>query len=1147
MDNSLELILRIKTENQNALKQLEADTKSLGNTTEEVAKKAAIATRKAIDDSLEQISQVKNLQSAKGKQLLEQLEMLDKTTAAEIRNGDAARKAAEEAAVAAEKRDKAYRQLASTMDAAAREDAARNKAAGAGMRDAEVAVAQLGRGMGVLSYQATALAQGSAGLTGAFGTMGVAVAAVSAGLVIGVREAFNLVKTYGEAERETANLALRLGLTVTQAEKLTAEAKMTGVSISSLEQSARLLGEALANPDEQGKKAAKSLHEMGISTHDLQGNMKDLGPVVLQVLEKLSTMPEAAERARYAQETLGRGAKELMPLIANYTELQRVVASIHIGEDATGSQELLKANRAINELEASWNQFKKSLATRIAPVVVPVTFSIADALNGKHSGADFLGALFARAVVSGAATPGSGSSAEAHGFVGPQIAPDTADAAAFRKRDGGTKEGLEDQLKSAKKKRDDLRGLLSGGDLDKTTFDKDKGEYDKAEADMTRIQKALDSIKEAKKEVKQQDQETIALEEELGRLRAKELTGLDEILAKHQAKLMSLDKEHKLNTVNRTLEDAINATLIQQYSSPAEIEKAGNKADSEIHPTIARDASKNESDLKMFFSDDIPQLRAALDKFKKDLEHGLATTAIRDSADGDKVRRGLDVALSGNKRSVGDTMTAAGASNADLTARIAAAHEIFDIETRHLDLIADQGKREEEMAKARKKESDEIYAAEAKHEEDLQAQRQKDLDEYKSFFVGFLNAALQQHISGLSIQNYLKGFGHQILDKAAGNVAGLTFDTVQKNLPTIPGQTNAQGGLTTLGKVLNGVPGLGHQNAAQQPAVAATTHLTTSTDLLRTSVDNLNSTLQGRAGGPGSGAPGTGTSSPSFGIPGVNSSGGFGSFGSFGNVFGTEDGSQAQVSGDIGDGLPMDSTGMDHGVQPVSTGTPGIGTMAAGGLAAAGGTMQAISGFSKGGAKGITQGIGGALTAGAGIAAMIPGGQLVALGLGIAAGVTDLIGSFMGSSKDLREKAINTEISKDQYLAPTALNTTQGPGGTYEDFDAHGNIRTSSLSALPTVTEPYITSRHLNGATTASYYDAPGQATSPYSGSPTGNGAAPVSNGTTINLHVNAIDTQSGMDFLMNNHMAVGASLAQHLQTHEGPASNAIRYVAGNS
>jgi hypothetical protein len=111
--------------------------------------------------------------------------------------------------------------------------------------------------------------------------------------------------------------------------------------------------------------------------------------------------------------------------------------------------------------------------------------------------------------------------------------------------------------------------------------------------------------------------------------------------------------------------------------------------------------------------------------------------------------------------------------------------------------------------------------------------------------------------------------------------------------------------------------------------------------------------------------------------------------------------------------------------------------------------------------------------------------------------------------------------------------------GTYEDFDARGNLRTSNLSAVPTVAEPYITSRVINGQRT--YYDAPGNVTSPYSGSATGTGQTPVSNVTNINVH--AIDTQSGIDFLLNNRHAVGQAVTEHLQSGAGERlASQIRY-----
>ncbi len=159
-----------------------------------------------------------------------------------------------------------------------------------------------------------------------------------------------------------------------------------------------------------------------------------------------------------------------------------------------------------------------------------------------------------------------------------------------------------------------------------------------------------------------------------------------------------------------------------------------------------------------------------------------------------------------------------------------------------------------------------------------------------------------------------------------------------------------------------------------------------------------------------------------------------------------------------------------------------------------------------------------------------------------------LIGSLFGNNPQKRQNDITNELAQNQYLAPTALNVTQSSNGTLADFDARGLLRTSTLSALPNVTEPYISLRQrLNGSPYRTYSDVPGQITG-YGSAGGGTGQTPVSNAPSMVVNVSAIDVQSFHDFLQKpaNTMAVGESLASHLQTHEGRASNAIRFITGS-
>jgi hypothetical protein len=210
----------------------------------------------------------------------------------------------------------------------------------------------------------------------------------------------------------------------------------------------------------------------------------------------------------------------------------------------------------------------------------------------------------------------------------------------------------------------------------------------------------------------------------------------------------------------------------------------------------------------------------------------------------------------------------------------------------------------------------------------------------------------------------------------------------------------------------------------------------------------------------------------------------------------------------------------------------------------AGAGMSIASGINQGGVGGYTK----AASAGLGAAAMLDPEPISKTILGAAAAVTGLVGAIFGTGPQQRSKDIFNALSSNQYLAPTALNVIQGMNGTYEDFDARGNLRTSTMSAVPTVAEPYITSRVVDGQRT--YYDVPGQPTAPYSGGARGNGQAPIAGGMTVIVQgdLQAMDSESFHEFVRRpaNSHSVGEATADHLERHDGRLANGIRYISGS-
>lgn len=1091
--------------------------------------------------------------------------------------------------------------LAEAKKAAAKAEAELAAANKAGL----LSLQQLGYGTGVVNYQVLNLARGFSGLVSTVGIAGTALIAVAAGLTLGGVAAFEMVKSAGAAEREIANLAIRLGLTVQQAEKLSAEADLVGVNINGLEAAARLLGEALAHPDEQGKKTAKSLSELGISTMDVKGHMVELGPVVLQVLEKLSQIPDQATRAALGQELLGRSSKVLQPLIDKYQELKALTGDI--GTSPHLSSELLDADSAVKKLDQSWSQFwKRFTGNIVAPVATPVINALTAGIS-HH--APYLG-------------PGLNFGTNAALGIHPDVAAtlaappadtrDKADAAKFSAAHDNTKEGLEEQLSAAKKKEQEMAALLSGGQLDKATFDKDKGDYDKTVAEITRIQKTLDSIKEVKKEGKKQDQETIALQEELGRLQAKELTGLDAILAKHNAKLHALEEENKLNPVNRYLEDTIFATEKQIYSSPAELEKARNTADKAVAAGSKPGDRAEEKDIKELLGGLDKALEPALKKFKDDQASAEHVQQRADQTSADAVRRQLDVTVRENSKGTGngERLSGSQASNANYQARVAAATQIFQIETKHLGLIEDEGKRADALADARKKAADEIFNAEKTHAEELDAIRTADLNKYHTFAESIFTAltdrvrgtgfdlrqmlrsdakSLGSQVFANATQSVFQAGGHALAGLSGGfNPGGIlngtfldpkgkaadkyqadtvkntkgTWDEVNKLRMLLTGNVD-----TTNGTAIDQSTALG--GSAATAATAASTAAALPLGL--TGGSNTAAMVAASLGLGGSAiTAGTGTAAlAALGIGGgsilsSSSSGSSGIVGMLSKALGMSgNGAGGNFSAGVGSVLSGNALSILMGQNTTGpttlSGQIGAGVGLAGALA--GSTFGVVQGLQQGGVAGGLKAAGGAVglatTLTSNIAPLLGAVLPAALPIigSVIAAALPLIGSLFGSNPQIRANQITNELAQNQFLAPTALNVTQGMNGTLEDFDSRGLLRTSTLSALPTVAEPYITSERLNGSPYRTYQDSPGGQIQNYSGNATGTGVAPISNvgaggsGPTTIVNVagdlHAMDAQSFHEYMQRpaSSAAVGDSLASHLQTTEGRASNAIRFI----
>jgi hypothetical protein len=208
-------------------------------------------------------------------------------------------------------------------------------------------------------------ASAAEGLATKLGPVGIVASAVTAGIGFLGGKLYDLVKAKGAAAEASINLADRLGITVGKAEQLEAMAEIAGVNIGVLEGSSRLLAAALEDAGGQGDKTTKALARLGISTTAYVGGGREMGTVLVELLDKLSKVESQNERVRIANETLGRGSKELLPLIKNYAALQEIVQKLGVGVDEDMTEKLARADDQLGVFSKRWSLFTKTIAARV--------------------------------------------------------------------------------------------------------------------------------------------------------------------------------------------------------------------------------------------------------------------------------------------------------------------------------------------------------------------------------------------------------------------------------------------------------------------------------------------------------------------------------------------------------------------------------------------------------------------------------------------------------------------------------------------------------------------------------------------------------------------------------------------------------------
>lgn len=242
----------------------------------------------------------------------------------------------------------------------------------------------------------------SAGL-GQIGT--IAAGLVSGQAIIGfaegaVRSLRSLTIGLIEAGDRIDDLAVRTGLSRTVLQQWEFAAQQTNTTLQAVIQGSEALAQRIT---EGSTEVVRAVQALGLSLADLR--QQDPAELMRTVAQALANVESATERTARARELLGRSGGELIPFLANLTQLADEASRV----GAVMSDDLVRSSSDLNDAWVSLKAAGKGLLIEVLEPVAPILATIATAF--RHAAAasqEFGGFLGLLKTSSLAAIPGVG-------------------------------------------------------------------------------------------------------------------------------------------------------------------------------------------------------------------------------------------------------------------------------------------------------------------------------------------------------------------------------------------------------------------------------------------------------------------------------------------------------------------------------------------------------------------------------------------------------------------------------------------------------------------------------------------------------------------------------------------------------------------
>lgn len=250
---------------------------------------------------------------------------------------------------------------------------------------ADVATLQsdLGKANALAKRSADGMAQS---FNSGFASMEGAVKSFAAGLVgaLSTGAFIAIGKAAIDAADNFNKMSQKIGIGVEALSALASQAKLSDVSLDSLQGGLAKLARNAADAAAGGKEQAAAFNAIGVAVKDASGNLKPMDQLLGEVAGKFAGYRDSAEKTALAQKLFGKSGADLIVLLnelgekgfAEVTRAAKEYNQVIGGEQAAQSEQF---NDNLTRLQMSVSGFANAVLREALPALVDMTDRMADA------------------------------------------------------------------------------------------------------------------------------------------------------------------------------------------------------------------------------------------------------------------------------------------------------------------------------------------------------------------------------------------------------------------------------------------------------------------------------------------------------------------------------------------------------------------------------------------------------------------------------------------------------------------------------------------------------------------------------------------------------------------------------------------------